>query len=233
VPETPVAVYDMLRGEVLVDSSEIDDFIIVRSDGTAGFHLAVVVDDLTMGITHVIRGDDHLTNAVRHVLLFEAFGATPPKFLHHSLLMGKDGGKLSKRHGATAVSDYREAGYLHQALTNYLAMLSWSPGDDREIFTLEELEREFSIEGVSASKAIFDHDKLNWFDRQHMKVLSDGELADLVAPFLERGGRDALLALPQDRLALAVGAVRNGMTTLADAVGPTDIFVRETSTTRP
>ena len=226
VPAGKVTVEDMLRGEVEVDAAEIDDFIIVRSDGSAGFHLAVVVDDVTMEITHVIRGDDHLTNAVRHVLLFEALGVKPPQFLHHSLLMGPDGSKLSKRHGATAVSDYREQGYLPQALVNYLALLSWSPGDDREIFTLGQLVDEFGIEGVSASKAIFDFDKLNWLNRQHMKRLSDGELTDLVVPFLEKEGRTALLALPREKLELAVASVRNGMEKLADAVVPMDVYVR-------
>lgn len=226
VPPGTVTVDDMLRGDVNVDASEIDDFIILRSDGTAGFHLAVVVDDITMEITHVIRGDDHLTNAVRHVLLFGALGAKAPRFLHHSLLMGPDGAKLSKRHGSTAVSDYRAQGYLDVALTNYLALLSWSPGDDREIFTLPELVREFSIGGVSASKAIFDFDKLNWLNRQHMRRLSASELTDLVLPFLEREGREALLALPSEKLELAVESVRNGMETLADAVGTTDVFVR-------
>jgi glutamyl-tRNA synthetase len=226
VPEGKVVVNDLLRGAVTVDASEIDDFVILRSDGTAGFHLAVVVDDMTMGITHVIRGDDHLTNAVRHVLLFDAFGVEPPQFLHHSLLMGPDGAKLSKRHGATAVSDYRERGYLPEALVNYLALLSWSPGDDREIFSLPELVREFSIEGVSASKAIFDFDKLGWLDRQHMKMRSDAELTDLVVPFLEAAGRGAVLDLPRDKLEVAVASVRNGMETLTDAVEPMDLFVR-------
>lgn len=226
VPPGKVAVADMLRGEVEVDAAEIDDFIIVRSDGNAGFHLAVVVDDATMRITHVIRGDDHLTNAVRHVLLFEALGVKPPQFLHHSLLMGPDGSKLSKRHGSTAVSDYREQGYMPEALVNYLALLSWSPGDDREIFSLGQLVDEFGIEGVSASKAIFDFDKLNWLNRQHIKRLSDGELTDLVVPFLEKEGRTALLALPREKLELAVASVRNGMEKLADAVVPMDVYVR-------
>jgi glutamyl-tRNA synthetase len=219
-------VNDMLRGAVNVDSSEIDDFIILRSDGSASFHLAVVVDDITMQITHVIRGDDHLTNAARHVLLFGALGGPVPRFLHHSLLMGPDGAKLSKRHGATAVSDYREQGYLPQALTNYLALLSWSPGDDREVFSLPELVKEFGIKGVSASKAVFDFDKLNWLDRQHMKKLSDCEVADLVVPFLEKEGRSELLDLPRSKLELVVASVRNNMEKLADAVGPTDIYVR-------
>ncbi|MFH1149270.1 MAG: glutamate--tRNA ligase [Actinomycetota bacterium] len=226
VPEQVIIIDDMLRGAVEVDSHEIDDFIIMRSDGTAGFHLAVVVDDFTMGITHVIRGDDHLTNAARHVLLFEAFGAPTPRFLHHSLLMGKDGGKLSKRHGSTAVSDYREKGYLPRALTNYLALLSWAPGDDRELFSLGQLVDEFGIEGVSASKAIFDVDKLNWLNRQHMKALTDSELTDLVMPFLQREGRSELLGLPRDRLEVAVASVRNGMETLVDAVELMDIYAR-------
>jgi len=226
VPGGKVTVNDLLRGEVVTDTSEIDDFIILRSDGTAGFHLAVVVDDTTMGVTHVIRGDDHLTNAVRHVLLFEALGQKPPLFLHHSLLMGPDGSKLSKRHGATAVSDYCDKGYLPQALVNYLVLLSWSPGDDRELFSLSELESEFSINRLSASKAIFDFDKLNWLNRQHMKMLSDSELTDMVIPFLEKAGNAEVLGFPRDRLEIAVASVRNGMETLSDAVEPVRIFAR-------
>ncbi len=228
VPEGKVVVEDSLRGSVEVDTSEIDDFIIVRSDGTAGFHLAVVVDDITMEITNVIRGDDHLTNAARHVLLFEALGAEPPTFLHHSLLFGPDGTKLSKRHGATSISDYREQGYLPEALVNYLALLSWSPGagDEREIFTLEQLAGEFSTESVSASKAIFDIDKLNWIDRQHMKTRGDRELVDLVTPFLLQTGREELAALPRDKLEIALAAVRNAMEKLTDALEPMDLFVR-------
>ena len=220
VPEGEVTVNDVLRGEVKVDASEIDDFIIMRSDGRASFHLAVVVDDITMEVTHVIRGDDHLTNAVRHVLLFTALGAEPPMFLHHSLLMGIDGTKLSKRHGATSVSDYRDMGYLPQALVNYLALLSWSPGNDREIFTPGELVEEFSVGGVSAGKAIFDLDKLNWLNRQHMKALSDSELTDLVIDHLDQ-------SLPRQKLEIAVASVRNGMETLADIEKqPLDIYVQ-------
>jgi len=200
----------------------------MRSDGTAGFHLAVVVDDITMEITHIIRGDDHLTNAVRHVLLFQALQAAAPRFLHHSLLFGPDGTKLSKRHGSTSVSDYREQGYLPDALVNYLALLSWSPGagDEREIFTPAQLIEEFSIKGVSASKAIFDFDKLNWIDRQHIKTKSDSELTDLVEPFLVQTGRGELLDLPRDRLEIAVAAVRNSLERLTDGLDQMDTFVR-------
>jgi len=224
VPEMSVKVVDLLRGVVQVDSSEIDDFIIMRSDGSAGFHLAVVVDDITMNITHVIRGDDHLTNAVRHVMLFEAFGAKPPVFVHHSLLMGPDGAKLSKRHGATSVSEFREQGYLPQALVNYLALLSWSPGDEREIFTLNDLVREFRIDNLSASKAIFDFDKLNWLNRQHVKLLSSEELADAVIPFIESANLFEILNLPREKLIIAVESVRNNIEKLTDAIEPIRIY---------
>jgi nondiscriminating glutamyl-tRNA synthetase len=227
VPEGDIVVLDMLRGEVTVNSAEIDDFVIVRSDGRAGFHLAVVVDDITMKVTHVIRGDDHLTNAVRHVLLFDALDAPPPGFLHHSLLMGPDGSKLSKRHGATSVSDYRDLGYLPQALVNYLALLSWSPGDDREIFTPDQLVDEFSLEGVSASKAIFDFDKLNWIDRQHIKMHSTEQLTDLLIPYLESSGRTELLSLPREKLEIAVESVLNNMEKLTDGIEPMGVFVME------
>lgn len=227
VPEQTVVVRDMLRGEVSVESSEIDDFIILRSNGTASFHLAVVVDDLTMDVSLVIRGDDHLTNAARHVLLFEAFGPDTPRFLHHSLLFGPDGAKLSKRHGATSVSDYREMGYLPEALVNYLALLSWSPGagDEREIFAPGQLVEEFGINGISASKAIFDFDKLNWIDRQHIKAKSNSELTDLVLPFLISTGREELATLPREKLEIAVAATRN-IERLTDCLEPMEVFVR-------
>lgn len=224
VPEMIVRVDDLLRGTVAVDSSEIDDFVIMRSDGSAGFHLAVVVDDITMKISHVIRGDDHLTNAVRHVMLFDAFGVKPPKFVHHSLLMGPDGSKLSKRHGATAVSEFREQGYLPQALVNYLALLSWSPGDEREIFSLEELVREFRLDDLSASKAIFDFDKLNWLNRQHVKLMSEKKLKDALVPFLCSSGLDEIARLPEEKLIIAVESVRNNIEKLTDAIEPLKVY---------
>lgn len=226
VPEQTIVIDDMLRGEVKVDSSQIDDFIIVRSDGSAGFHLAVVADDATMGITHVIRGDDHLTNAARHVLLFEAMGVPAPRFLHHSLLMGADGSKLSKRHGSTSVCDYREKGYLPETMINYLGLLSWSPGDDREIFSKEQLVADFNVKGVSASKAIFDFDKLNWINRQHIKLLDASQLAERAAPFLEGAGLGELLALPPARLEIAVESARNGTEVLSDLPDLVRLFVR-------
>ncbi|MDD5747846.1 MAG: glutamate--tRNA ligase [Actinomycetota bacterium] len=227
VPEGKVVVKDLLRGEVVVDSSEIADFIILRSDGRAGFNMAVVVDDITMKVNLVIRGDDHLTNAVRHAMLFEALDSAPPLFLHHSLLLGKDGAKLSKRHAATAVSDYRERGYLSSALANYLSLLSWSPGDDREIFTMEELVSEFNLKRLSASRAIFDIDKLNWINRQHMKKLSNDSLAGLVRPFIEKAGEKELQKIPPEKFELAVESVREKIETLSEAVEQLLIYTKK------
>ncbi|MDD5448269.1 MAG: glutamate--tRNA ligase [Actinomycetota bacterium] len=226
VPPGEITVKDLLRGDIKVDSKEIDDFIIVRSDGRASFHLAVVVDDISMKISHVIRGDDHLTNSFRHVLLFDALGSPVPQFLHHSLMVGVDGAKLSKRHGATSVSDYREAGYLPSALVNYLALLSWSPGDEREIFTLEELTEEFDVRGISASKAVFDIDKLNWLNRRHIQRLSTKEVVQALLPFLKKEGKTELLSLPEEKLEIAVESVRKNMQTLRDALEPLDIYAK-------
>jgi nondiscriminating glutamyl-tRNA synthetase len=184
VPRKKIVINDLISGQVEFDSSVIGDFILLRSDMTASFNFAVVVDDILMEITYVIRGNDHLSNTPRHILLFDALGHKLPQFAHHSLLLGTDHTKMSKRHGATAVFQYREMGYLPSALTNYLALLSWSPGDNREIFTPEELIKEFSIEGISKSPAIFDIDKLNWLNKQHILRTDPEVLARFAVPFL-------------------------------------------------
>ena len=143
----------------------------MRSDGVAGYNFATVVDDRDMGITHVIRGDDHLTNTARQVLLFRALEAPLPRFAHHSMVLGTDGGKLSKRHGATAVGDYRELGYLPQAVVNYLALLSWSHGED-EVLGMDRLVADFEIERLSPSPVMFDQAKLDWLDHEHIMGLA-------------------------------------------------------------
>ena len=149
VPAGEVVVDDLIRGPVVIGADALSDPIIVRSDGVAGYNFATVVDDLAMGITHVIRGDDHLTNTARQQLLFEALGGPVPRWAHHSMVLGPDGGKLSKRHGATAVGDYRELGYLPEAIVNYLALLGWSHGED-EVLELDRLVREFELEQALA-----------------------------------------------------------------------------------
>jgi glutamyl-tRNA synthetase len=178
-----VAFQDLLRGFVRFPPGALGDFIIVRSDGTAGFNFSVVVDDATMGITHVIRGEDHLTNTARHVMLFDALGYPVPIYLHHSLLMGPDGAKMSKRHGATGVREYREMGYLPQTISNYLALLSWSPPEGREVLGLDELVRLFDIGDLSSSPAVFDKARLDWLNGKHLRGMPKESLVEVAGSF--------------------------------------------------
>jgi glutamyl-tRNA synthetase len=174
VPAGEVVVDDLIRGAVVIDAVALSDPIIVRSDGVAGYNFATVVDDLAMGITHVIRGDDHLTNTARQQLLFEALGGPVPHWAHHSMVLGPDGGKLSKRHGATAVGDFQELGYLPEAIVNYLALLGWSHGED-EVLDLDRLVREFDLGRLSPSPAVFDLAKLDWLDHERIMALAPEE----------------------------------------------------------
>ena len=199
LPEGGVQFHDMLHGTITVEQEVLDDFIILRSDGTPTYHLAVVVDDYEMGITHVIRGDDHLSNTPKQVLLYEAFGWQVPQFLHVPLIHGPDRRRLSKRHGATSVQEYRDRGYLPEAIFNYLTLLGWSPGTDEEIFTREELIERFSLDGLSKSSAIFDEQKLLWMNAQHLYRLSSAELFDRVVPFLAKAGLAGEAELQQRR----------------------------------
>jgi nondiscriminating glutamyl-tRNA synthetase len=171
IPHGDIVIDDLIRGPVVLGDAAVGDFIIVRSDGVAGYNFATVVDDRDMGITHVIRGDDHLTNTARQMLLFRALGAPVPGFAHHSMVLGTDGGKLSKRHGAAAVADYRELGYLPQAVVNYLALLSWSHGGD-EVLAVDRLVADFEIEKLSPSPVVFDQAKLDWLDHEHIMALA-------------------------------------------------------------
>ena len=186
IPHGDIVVDDLIRGPVVVGADAVGDFIIVRSDGVAGYNFATVVDDRDMGITHVIRGDDHLTNTARQVLLFQALGAPVPGFAHHSMVLGADGGKLSKRHGATAVGEYRELGYLPQAIVNYLALLSWSHGED-EVLGMDRLVDDFQIGRLSPSAVVFDQAKLDWLDHEHIMALAPEEHERLFAARLPAG----------------------------------------------
>lgn len=180
-------VEDLLRGKVSFKNEELDDLIILRSDGTPTYNFCVVIDDALMGITHVIRGDDHLNNTPKQVLLYMALGFDPPKFAHVPLILGTDRTRLSKRHGATAVSAYREMGFLPEAMVNYLARLGWSHGD-QEIFSVEELIEKFSLENVSRSPAVFDPDKLLWLNSHYIKALPAEEVARRLIYHLEKRG---------------------------------------------
>lgn len=186
VPAGEVVIDDLIRGPVTIGADALSDPIIVRSDGVAGYNFASVVDDLGMGITHVVRGDDHLTNTARQQLLFEALGGPVPRFAHHSMVLGPDGGKLSKRHGATAVGDYRALGYLPEAIVNYLALLGWSHGEE-ELLDLERLVRDFALEKLSPSPAVFDLAKLDWLDHERIMRLAPGEHESRFARWLPAG----------------------------------------------
>jgi nondiscriminating glutamyl-tRNA synthetase len=174
VPAGEVVVDDLIRGTVVIGADALSDPIIVRSDGVAGYNFATVVDDHDMRITHVIRGDDHLTNTARQQLLLEALGGPVPHWAHHSMVLGPDGGKLSKRHGATAVGDFRELGYLPEAIVNYLALLGWSHGED-EVLELDRLVGEFDLGRLSPSPAVFDLAKLDWLDHERIMTLAPEE----------------------------------------------------------
>lgn len=179
-PNTTITFTDEVRGEITFDTTELGDFVIARSLDDALYHFTVVVDDHEMGVTHVIRGEDHISNTPRQILIQEAIGAERPIYAHLPLILGSDRSKLSKRHGATQLSMYRDEGYLKEALINYLALLGWNPGTDAEIFTLLELENMFDLAGVQKAGAIFDIEKLRWINKEHLKRLSDTEFLALV-----------------------------------------------------
>jgi glutamyl-tRNA synthetase/nondiscriminating glutamyl-tRNA synthetase len=182
---------DLVRGGVTVHTDQIGDPVLVRSDGLPAYNFAVVIDDHLMAITHVIRGEDHISNTFRQVLLYEAYGWTPPAFAHLSLVMGPDHAPLSKRHGATSVAEFREKGYLPEALVNYLALIGWSPGDDEELLPVEELARRFRLEKVSHSAGVFDEAKLAWVNRHYLKSASAERLVELSLPYLQQRGMAA------------------------------------------
>ncbi len=183
VPKTEVKVYDIVRGEVTYDSKEFEDFVIMKSDGYPVFHLAVIVDDHDMGITHVVRGEDHLPNTPRHILLQQALGWKSPKYAHLPLIFGSDGTPLSKRHGAVAVSEYRNKGFLPQGLVNYLALLGWNPGTPQEIFSLPELVKQFSLKRVIKSNAQFNPEKLLWVNGQHIRAMPGEDYEKQITEF--------------------------------------------------
>lgn len=189
VPKEGVFAFDdMVRGHVTFQAAGVGDFIIMKSDGIPVYNFAVVVDDALMNITHVIRAEEHLSNTPRQIAIYQALGYDIPKFGHISLILGSDHKKMSKRHGATSVDEYRKMGYLSDAVVNYLALLGWAPKGEQEIFTREGLIEQFSMKRVSANDAVFDIEKLNWINFQYMKQLSPEELLELTLPFIINAG---------------------------------------------
>jgi nondiscriminating glutamyl-tRNA synthetase len=189
VREGQVSFEDLIFGRIQFDCSQIADFVLLRSDGSAQYNLACVVDDARMEITHVIRGEGHLSNTPRQLLLYEALAYPVPRFAHLSTILGKDGAKLSKRHGATSIEEFRRQGYLPEALINYLALLGWAPEpEDEEILSRADLTARFDLMRVNRSPAVFDPDKLNWVSRSHLKELPAERLARLALPFFQEAG---------------------------------------------
>ena len=188
VPAGTTSFTDLVHGPISFDNAHIEDFVVLRSDHQPTYHLSVVADDMDMTITHVVRGDDHISNTPKQVLLYEAFGVAHPQFAHVPLILGPDKKRLSKRHGATSVMEYQRLGYLPEAMVNFLALLGWSPGDDRELFTRDELIASFTLDGISGGNAVFNPEKLDWFNQQHIQRLPLDELARRVEPALREAG---------------------------------------------
>jgi glutamyl-tRNA synthetase len=210
-----VVISDLIRGPVEVSNDELDDLIIARSDGSPTYNLTVVVDDLDMGITHVIRGDDHLNNAPRQINILKALGAEPPLYAHVPMILGADGKRLSKRHGAVSVMQYEEEGFLPQALLNYLVRLGWSSGD-REIFSVEEMIGLFDLAGINKAASTFNPEKLLWINEQYIKSMAANELAERLLPYMRRAGLDINNGPP---LAEVVEALRDRCKTLVEMAG--------------
>jgi glutamyl-tRNA synthetase len=188
VPSSGAAFDDAVHGRIAFEGASIEDFVILRSDRYPTYHLSVVVDDIDMGITDVIRGDDHISNTPKHVLLFQALGAAVPRFAHVPLILGADKKRLSKRHGATSVMEYQRQGYMAPAMVNFLALLGWSPGDDRELMGTQELVDCFTLEGISGGNAVFNTEKLDWMNGQYIARMPIEELAAAARPFFDDEG---------------------------------------------
>jgi len=213
MPDEPITFTDLVRGDMSFPPDALDDFILLRSDGNPTYHMSVVVDDIDMRITHVLRGEDHLSNTPKHIPLFRALSGAVPTFGHLPLILGPDKKRLSKRYGATSVEEFRKEGILPQALYNFLALLGWNPGDDREIMSRDEMIAAFTVERLNASPAVFDREKLWWMNAQYMSRLSVQDLWPHLEPFIEQVGlKDA----DRERLMAALELYRTRARTLKE-----------------
>ncbi len=215
VPQTSIEFNDLIRGPIKFEGESIGDFIIVRSNGMPAYNFAVVIDDHLMAITHVIRGEDHLSNTALQIMLYRAFGFQPPTFAHHCLILGKDHAKLSKRHGSVSVGEFRKRGFLPEALLNYLGLLGSSFADGGEVFSQSEMVEAFSLERASKSGAVFDEDKLHWLNAIYIRSLNTDDLIKRLEPFLHESGFQPETLDPQ-WLKNVIETVKDELTTLAD-----------------
>ena len=215
---------DLVKGELKFDTSLIGDFAIMKSNGTPTYNFAVVVDDMLMKITHVIRGEDHISNTPKQILIYEALGAEVPKFGHLGMILAPDRSKLSKRHGATAVSDFIKEGYLTEALLNFVALLGWAPSDGVEIKNVDEIAADFRINEISSSNSIFEYEKLNWMNGQYIKKMDLSKLTDLALPFLNMYDTSKYSRKQLERI---IEVTREPITLLKDLVFDTQYFFVE------
>lgn len=231
VPEDQeIVINDLVRGQVIFQSEEVGDFVIVKSDGIPTYNYAVVIDDALMKISHVIRAEEHLSNTPRQNLLYEALGFETPQFAHISLILGKDRSKMSKRHGATSVVQYKEEGYLPEAVVNFLALLGWAPEGEEEIFSLEELIKEFSLERVAKNPAVFDMEKLRWINGMYLRESSVEKLTELALPYLiKAGGYVSEKPSPEEQkwVKLVMTALQERLSTIKEVTEQAKIFVGE------
>jgi glutamyl-tRNA synthetase len=225
MPDGHIRFTDIVRGDMDFPPEALDDFILLRSDGSPTYHMSVVVDDIDMAVTHVIRGEDHLSNTPKHIPLFQALGGAVPAFAHLPLILGPDKKRLSKRHGAASVEEFQKEGVLPQALYNFLALLGWSPGEDREILSRDEMIALFSVDRLNASPAVFDREKLLWMNSQYMAKLSLDEMRPHLQPFLEQAG---LVDQDPVRLSSALELHRTRARTLKELAEMAVPYFRET-----
>lgn len=212
-----VFIDDIVHGRIEFDASLIDDFVILKSDGMPAYNFACVVDDALMQITHVIRGDDHISNTPKQILMYRGLGFKEPLFAHVPMILGPDGTRLSKRHGATSVSEYRRQGYLASALLNFLALLGWAPGENKEILPLDEIIKRFSLERITGKSAVFNIEKLQWMNSTYISGLTDSEIVELCRPFLpDSGSLDKIVPLFKKRIKL-----------LSEITGATEYFFKD------
>ena len=212
---------DLVKGELKFDTSLIGDFAIMKSNGTPTYNFAVVVDDMLMKISHVIRGEDHISNTPKQILIYEALGAKVPQFGHLGMILAPDRSKLSKRHGATAVSDFIKQGYLTEALLNFVALLGWAPSDAQEIKNVDEIAADFRINEVSSSNSIFEYEKLNWMNGQYIKKMDISKLTDLALPFLAKYDTSKY---SREKLERIIEVTREPITLLSDLENDTQYF---------
>ncbi len=230
VPAGVTTFTDLVRGHIEFAREHIEDFVILRSDGYPTYHLSVVVDDVEMEITQVVRGDDHISNTPKQVLLYEAMGAPVPDFAHVPLILGPDKKRLSKRHGATSVGEYETQDYLPEAMINFLALLGWSPGGNQEVFSREELVERFTLDGISGGNAVFNSEKLDWFNQQHIMRLAPDDILRRLTPAITAAGlwRDSFLASEAGWIARVIELLKPRARRLHDIVPALAPFVADT-----